>query len=77
MKTAIIFGLFLFASPYFIGQFQYHNAVSVIQNLTEGTDSDIENTLSVFNFNIDCMTEPTVKDYYMSGAHSVREVFTF
>lgn len=59
------------AAPYFVGLFQYGNACTVIANITDQTDGDIENVLSVFNFDIDCMTEPRFADYYIAGMRSL------
>tara|TARA_R110000868_G_scaffold1729_2_gene13872 strand:- start:2726 stop:2953 length:228 start_codon:yes stop_codon:yes gene_type:complete len=70
MKTFIFGGLFLFIVhiPYFIGLNNEHNAIMVIQNLTDSTDSDIEDVLSIFNFpNVSCMEEPGYIDCYKSG----------
>lgn len=70
MKTVTVFILALLLSPYFIGLFQYHNACVVIANVTDQTDGDIENVLSTFNFEMDCMTAPNTFDYYKAGVRA-------
>ncbi len=68
-------------APVLIGMIQYQNAIAVMQNLgnecNDGleTDGQIEDVLRVFNFDIDCMSEPNTYDYYIAGTKTMRGIF--
>ena len=74
MKKITSFSLVFLLSftPYFIGKFQYRNACVVIENLTDKTDGEIEDVLATFDFSVDCMTEPTFSDYYITGLKTIQ-----
>lgn len=80
MRNALIligFIITLQSTPIVIGMFQYSNACMVIENLTDKTDGEIEDVLLVFDFNIDCMTEPGVFDYYVAGNKTIDRLLSF
>jgi len=59
--------------PYAVGRVQFNGAVSVMQNLGNecnsgfDTDGEIENVLSVFNFDLAWHESPTFADYWIAG----------
>jgi hypothetical protein len=57
----------LVAAPYLVGLENERNVIIACQNFTERTDSDIEDVLRVYNFDTDCLSTPTLADYYKSG----------
>lgn len=71
----LIFVVFLWSVPYFVGIFQYSNACMVIENITDKTDGEIENVLYTFDFQLDAFTMPVFKDYYKSGSSTISRIF--
>lgn len=67
MKYFVIISFFILSIPYFIGLENERNVIIICQNFTDRTDSEIEDVLRVYNFDIDCYTTPSFSDYYMSG----------
>lgn len=72
MKYFIIISLFILSIPYFIGVENERNVIIICQNFTDRTDSEIEDVLRVYNFDIDCMTTPSFTDYYKSGLKTLQ-----
>ena len=68
MKTLTIlcYTILILTILLFTGRAKYVNACDAIQ-LTECTDSDIENTLYQYGFNIGWNDTPTITDYIVSN----------
>lgn len=74
LTAVITIAVFFSSLPYFVGRLQYSNVVAVCQNFGNecnddlSTDSEIENVLSVYNFDIDALQpHPFFADYYRAG----------
>ncbi len=66
--TLLILAAFV---PYFIGLINHQAVIKTCQNFTERTDSDINDVLFVYGFDLDWDEEPKFTDFYRSGYRTI------
>jgi hypothetical protein len=57
--------------PLFIGMIQLNNTIVVVQNLTDKTDGEIENTLRTFGFTNTWDEQPTITNIWSVGIETI------
>jgi hypothetical protein len=57
--------------PYFIGLINHQAVIKTCQNFTERTDSDINDVLFVYGFDLTWDEEPQFTDFYRSGYRTI------
>jgi hypothetical protein len=60
--------------PLFIGMIQLNNTIVVVQNLTDKSDADIENTLRTFGFNNAWDENPTISNVWVVGVTTITQL---